>query len=70
MENNLVPDRPALPEFAEGETKKMELAWSVKDGTVQVEVAAEGFEDDLNQMATMLAFTLEKFLDVGDLKPE
>lgn len=60
MEDNL--ETPSLPAFEKGEIKKMVLGFREKDGKIEITVTSKGMNDDINEMATMLAFTLEKML--------
>lgn len=65
-ENQNTPEKPSLPEFTEGEAKTAHLRWTLVNGVMQVEVETDGFQDDLNQVALMLSFTLEKLLNSTD----
>lgn len=61
MEDNT--KTPALPAFTEGEIKKLVLGFREVDGKVEITLTSKGMNDDINEMATMLAFALEKMLD-------
>lgn len=61
MEENTKP--PKLPAFKEGEIKKLSLGFREIDGKVEITLISQGMNDDINEMATMLAFALEKILD-------
>lgn len=60
---------PALPTFVTGEQKTANLTWEMVDGVMQVGIETHGFQDDLNQLAMMLSFTLEKLLDSAEDTP-
>jgi hypothetical protein len=59
-ENNTAPK---LPPFKEGEIKKLNLGFREIDGKVEITLTSVGMNDDINEMAVMLAFALEKMLD-------
>lgn len=59
-ENNTAPK---LPAFKEGEIKKIALGFREVDGKVEITLTSRGMNDDINEMAVMLAFALEKILD-------
>lgn len=61
MEDN--NNAPKLPPFKEGEIKKLALGFREVDGKVEITLTSRGMNDDINEMATMLAFALEKILD-------
>lgn len=61
MEDNT--ETPALPTFTEGEFKKLVLGFREADGKIEITLTSTGMNDDINEMATMLAFALEKMLD-------
>lgn len=61
MEDN--KQAPALPLFKDGEIKKIALGFREIDGKVEITLTSRGMNDDINEMATMLAFALEKILD-------
>jgi hypothetical protein len=61
MEDN--KQAPTLPAFKEGEIKKIALGFREVDGKVEITLTSRGMNDDINEMATMLAFALEKILD-------
>lgn len=56
-------ETPKLPSFEEGEIKKIALAFREIDGKVEITVTSRGMNDDINEMAVMMAFALEKILD-------
>lgn len=61
MEDN--KQTPTLPAFKEGEIKKIALGFREVDGKVEITLTSRGMNDDITEMATMLAFALEKILD-------
>lgn len=61
MEENT--KKPKLPPFKEGEIKKLSLGFREVDGKVEITLASKGMNDDINEMATFLAFALEKIVD-------
>ena len=54
---------PSLPAFKEGEFKKLALGFREVDGKVEITLTSQGMNDDINEMATLMAFALEKILD-------
>lgn len=63
MEENTNP--PQLPAFQEGEIKKLNIGFREIDGKIEITLISRGMNDDINEMATMMAFALEKVLDSG-----
>lgn len=63
--NHETSPAPQLPSFNEGEVKQINLAFSQDPdtGVVKIELASLGMDEDLNQMALFLDFTLEKLLE-------
>jgi hypothetical protein len=61
MDANNTP--PQLPLFKDGEMKKIALGFREVDGKVEITLTSQGMNDDINEMATFLAFALEKMLD-------
>lgn len=61
MKENINP--PKLPAFKEGEIKKLNLGFREIDGKIEITLMSHGMNDDINEMATMLAFALEKIVD-------
>lgn len=61
MENN--NEAVKLPEFKNGEMKKLVLGFREVDGKVEITMASQGMNDNINEMATFMAFALEKILD-------
>lgn len=61
MESN--EKAPQLPKFEEGEIKKIALGFREVDGKMEITLTSQGLNDDINDIATMLAFTVEKMLD-------
>lgn len=55
-------DAPKV-EFPDGEMKKIALGFRKVDGKIEITVASHGFNDDINEIATMLSFALEKILE-------
>lgn len=43
----------------DGEFKKIVLGYRRVDGKVEITLASQGFDDDINEIAVMLAYTLE-----------
>lgn len=54
---------PKLPAFKEGEIKKLALGFREVDGKIEITLASQGMNDDINEIATLLDFALEKILD-------
>lgn len=54
---------PQLPAFKEGEIKKLALGFKEVDGKIEITLTSRGMNDDINEMATFLAFSLEKMLE-------
>lgn len=49
--------------FNPGEVKKVSLGFREADGKIEILVASSGTEDDINQIAALLSFALEKILE-------
>ena len=62
MTNN-EPTPPPFPEFTPGEMKKIGLGFREVDGKIEIAVTSQNMEDDINQIAILLAFALEKILE-------
>jgi hypothetical protein len=49
--------------FEPGEMKKVSLGFREVNGKVEILVASTGAHDDINEIAKLLAFALEKILE-------
>lgn len=61
MENNNTA--PKLPEFKENEIKSIALGFREVEGKMEITLTSRGLNDDINDIATLMAFALEKMLD-------
>jgi hypothetical protein len=57
------PTPPSFPEFTPGEMKKIGLGFREVDGKIEIAVTSQNLNDDINQIAVLLAFALEKMLE-------
>lgn len=54
---------PILELFEVNEMKKLALGFRKVDGKIEITLASQGMDDDINEMATLLAFALDNILE-------
>jgi hypothetical protein len=57
------PTPETLPTFTDGEIKKVALGFRETNGKIEISVTSHNMDDDINQIAVLLAFALEKMLE-------
>ncbi len=50
-------------EFHEGDMKKIALGFRKVDGKIEITVASQGLDDDINKIAVMLNYALDQMLE-------